>query len=56
MHELAEMDTGIKNMLETKKDDQLNNLYKLFKLYPSSLNEITEKFDPYIRSSVKALY
>ena len=56
MHELAEMDTGVKNMLETKKDDQLNNLYKLFKLYPSSLNEITEKFDPYIRSRGKALY
>ena len=55
-HELAEMDTGVKNMLETKKDDQLANLYKLFKLYPKSLNEITEKFDPYIRNRGKALY
>ena len=56
MHELAEMDTGIKNMLETKKDDQLTNIYKLFKLFPKSLDEITEKFDPYIRSRGKALY
>ena len=54
--ELAEMDTGVKNMLETKKDDQLANIYKLFKLYPKSLNEITEKFDPYIRNRGKALY
>ncbi len=56
MHELAEMDTGVKNMLETKKDDQLTNIYKLFKLLPRSLTEITEKFDPYIRSRGKALY
>ena len=55
-HELAEMDTGVNNMLETKKDDQLANIYKLFKLFPKSLNEITEKFDPYIRSRGRALY
>ena len=56
MQELSDMDTGVKNMLETKKDDELNNIYKLFKLFPRSLNEITNRFDPYIRNRGKLLY
>ena len=54
--ELAEMDTGVKNMLETKKDEQLRNLYELFKLHEDSLNEISKIFDPYIRNRGKVLY
>ena len=56
MKEIASMDTGIKKMLETKNDVQLTNLYKLFKLYPASLVEITEEFQPYIRSRGNTLY
>ena len=56
MHELAEMDTGVRNMLKKKKDYELTNLYQLFKLYPQSLKEITSKLDPYIRALGKALY
>ena len=54
--ELAEMDTGVKNMLETKKDDQLRNLYELFKLHEDSLKEISNIFSPYIKARGKALY
>ena len=56
MKELSDMDTGVKNMLETKKKDQLRNIYQLFRLYPLSLNEITNRFDPYIRNRGKLLY
>ena len=56
MKELAQMDTGVKNMLETKKDEQLRNIYKLFKLYPISLEEIKNEFVPYIRNRGKLLY
>lgn len=56
MKEIATMDTGIKKMLETKNDVQLTNLYKLFKLYPASLVEITEEFQPYIKSRGNTLY
>ena len=56
MGDVAQMDTGIKNMLETKNDGQLTNLYKLFKLYPESLKEITEEFQPYIRNRGNSIY
>ena len=56
MHELAEMDTGVRNMLEKKKDYELTNLYQLFELYPQSLEEITSKLGPYIRARGKELY
>ena len=56
MKDIAQMDTGIKNMLETKNDVQLTNLYKLFKLYPASLKEITEEFQPYIRNRGNVIY
>ena len=56
MKEIASMDTGIKNMLETKNDIQLTNLYKLFKLYPASLTEITEEFQPYIKNRGNVIY
>ena len=54
--ELAEMDTGVKNMLETKKETQLTNLYNLFVLFPESLDQISKIFDPYIRDRGKVLY
>ena len=54
--ELSEMDTGVKNMLETKKETQLTNLYNLFVLYPESLQQISVIFDPYIRNRGKILY
>ena len=56
MKTIADMDTGINKMLETKNDAQLTQLYKLFKLFPDSLKEITEKFQPYIKSRGNAIY
>ena len=56
MNELAQMDTGVKNMLETKNNQQLSNLYQLFKLYPDSLKEITDEFQPYIRNRGNTIY
>ena len=32
MKELVEMDSGVKNMLENNKLDDLSNLYDLFKI------------------------
>ena len=56
MNELAQMDTGVKNMLETKNNQQLSNLYHLFILYPDSLREITEEFQPYIKNRGNNIY
>ena len=56
MKTIADMDTGINKMLETKNDAQLTKLYKLFKLYPESLKEITEKFQPYIKNRGNVIY
>ena len=56
MTELAQMDTGVNNMLETKNNLQLSNLYQLFKLYPESLKEITDKFTPYIKNRGNTIY
>ena len=56
MEELSKMDTGIKNMLETKNDIHLTDIYKLFKLFPQSLSKITEEFQPYIRARGNAIY
>ena len=56
MEELSKMDTGIKNMLETKNDIHLTDIYKLFKLFPQSLSKITEEFQPYIKARGNAIY
>ena len=56
MKTIADMDTGINKMLETKNDAQLTQLYKLFKLFPDSLKEITEKFQPYIKNRGNTIY
>ena len=56
MVEIANMDTGINKMLETKNDAQLTQLYKLFKLYDASLKQITDKFQPYIKDRGNAIY
>ena len=48
MVELVEMDSGVKNMLEGQKYDQLKNLYELFKYYKPSLEEISKIFILYI--------
>ena len=48
MVELVEMDSGVKNMLEGQKYDELKNLYELFKYYKPSLEEISKIFILYI--------
>ena len=57
--ELAQKDTGIKKMLGDQKNgqiiDQLSNLYKLFKLYKNSLDEIIKEFKPYIKARGDAM-
>ena len=56
MKELATKDTGIKNMFDTKNHKELKNLYKLFKLYTPSLNEITNEFKIYIKKRGNTIY
>ena len=48
MIELVEMDSGVKNMLENEKYEELSNLYKLFKNLDKSLSEIAKVFTAYI--------
>ena len=47
--ELSKMDTGIPYMFQTKRNEELTKTFELFKLYPESLNVITEAFMPYIK-------
>ena len=47
--EIIEKETGLKKMLKMKEYSQLTNLYKLFKLYPTSLEKIQEKLQNYIK-------
>ena len=55
MKELVEMDSGVKNMLENNKLDDLSNLYDLFKNYEPSLHEIAKIFKKYILKRGTAL-
>ena len=47
--EIIEKETGLQKMLNMKEYSHLANLYKLFKLYPTSLEEIKEKLKNYIK-------
>ena len=47
--EIGKMDTGIPYMFKNKKTEELKQAYQLFKLYPDSLQVITEAFQPYIK-------
>ena len=57
--ELAQKETGIKKMLGKQKNgqniEQLSSLYKLFKLYKNSLDEIINEFKPYIKARGDAI-
>ena len=47
--ELSKMDTGIPYMFNTKRNEELKKTFQLFKLYPQSLEVITNAFQPYIK-------
>ena len=47
--ELGKMDTGIPYMFANKRLDELKKAYKLFNLFPKSLEVITSAFYPYIK-------
>ena len=47
--DIAKMDTGIKYMFENRRNEELASAYKLFKLFPETLMEITRYFQPYIK-------
>ena len=55
MVELVDMDTGVKNMLENNKYEELEDLYNLFKFYEPSLHEISRIFKTYIKNRGNAL-
>ena len=55
MVDLVDMDTGVKNMLENNKYEELTNLYSLFKFYEPSLHEISRIFKEYIEKRGNAL-
>ena len=47
--ELSKMETGIPYMFQTKRNEELQKTFQLFKLHPQSLNVINNAFQPYIR-------
>ena len=55
MVELIEMDSGVKNMLENNKYEELTNLYELFKFYEESLHKVAIVFRAYIEKRGNAL-
>ena len=48
-NELAKMETGIPYMFQTKRNEELTKTFQLFKLFPESLEVITNAFMPYIK-------
>ena len=55
MVELIEMDSGVKNMLENNKYEELTHLFELFKFYEPSLHKVAEVFRTYIEKRGNAL-
>jgi len=55
MVELIEMDSGVKNMLENNKYEELTHLFELFKFYEPSLLKVAEVFRTYIEKRGNAL-
>ena len=56
MNAIAEMDTGVGNMFQTKKKDELSEVYQLFSLFPSSLELVHKRFRAYIKDRLNVLY
>ena len=55
MIELLQMDSGVKNILENNKYNELTNLYELFKFWEPSLHEVAKVFRAYIEKRGNAL-
>ena len=53
--ELAKKETGIKFMLNNRKDQELKEIYQLISKEPTSLKCITDELDLYIREKVEEL-
>jgi hypothetical protein len=53
--ELAKKETGIKFMLNNRKDQELKEIYQLVSKEPTSLKSITDELDPYIREKGEEL-
>ena len=56
MNQLIEMDTGVNYLFQTKKKEQLSEVYELFKLYPESLTLVQKSFRAYIKERLTLLY
>jgi hypothetical protein len=50
------MDTGIRNMFNNKKLNELREAYQLICKHPESLKNITDEMDPFIRERGEDLY
>ena len=55
MVELIKMDSGVKNMLENNKYEELTHLFELFKFYEPSLHKVAIVFRTYIEKRGNAL-
>merc|ERR1719352_303936 len=52
---LVEMDSGCKAMLQNKKYDELQKMYKLLRREPSMLVHMTDAMEPYISQRCSAV-
>jgi hypothetical protein len=50
------MDTGIRNMFNNKKLNELKDAYMLISKHPESLKNITDEMDPFIRERGEELF
>ena len=55
-NQIAEMDTGIKYMFQTKRNEELAEVFQLFNYYPSCLELIQKRFRSYIKDRLTTLY
>ena len=55
MKEIIEKESGLKDMLKNNKNEELTNLYELFKLHEPSLKELAKIFVEYVENRGKLL-
>ena len=56
MNQLVEMDTGVNYMFQTKKKDELSEIFQLFKYFPESLKLIQKSFRADIKERLTKLF
>ena len=56
LEEIIPLDNNVKDLLLSEKYEQKNNLYKLIKLIPKSIDPIISEFDIYIKNKYNEIF